>query len=82
MVFLKVHRLPADNAQRCRGVHRSRLYVRPNGVRLNIVSFRYHLTEQTVHESIRALLTVRAAPLACIDTCRLHLILKTLLCDQ
>ena len=56
-------------------------YVRPNSVRLNIVSLRYHLTEQAVHESMRALLIVRTAPSACIDTCWLHLILKTL-CDQ
>ena len=54
-------------------------YLRPNGVRLDLVSFRYHLTEQPVHESMRVL--VRTAPLACIDTCRLHLVLKTL-CGQ
>ena len=52
------------------GVHRSRF---------NIVSFRYHRTEQTAHESMRV--SVRTAPLARIDTCRLHLVLKTL-CGQ
>ena len=57
-------------------------YVRHNGVRLNIICFRCHVNEQTVHESMRVLLyVVRTAPLTCFDTCRLHLVLETF-CGQ
>ena len=65
LVLLKVLCLPTDNAQvLSRG---SSFYrVRSNGARLNIVSFLSHLTEKTVHESMRVL--VRKAPLACVDT--------------
>ena len=81
LVFFKVASLPADNTYCCQGVYYYIGICTPIQGRLNIVGYRYHLTGKMVRESMRVVLIVRTAPLVCIDTCRLYLVLKTI-CGQ
>lgn len=56
--------LPTFNAQFCRGLHCSIELCTPIQRRFNNFSYRYHLTGQTVHESMRVV--VRTAPMLVI----------------